>query len=128
MAKILVVDDDDLLARLVEQTLVEEGHEVVWAKNGAEALKLYDPASVDLVVTDLIMPETEGLELITELRKKNNRVRIIAMSGGGRSGPAGYLPIAKHMGAKAVLQKPFSIVVLIETVAKVLEETVSGDR
>ncbi|HEY1171952.1 MAG TPA: response regulator [Verrucomicrobiae bacterium] len=120
MARILVVDDDDLLARLIEQTLVQAGHEVVWAMNGTEAVRLYSPARFDLVVTDLIMPEKEGLELITELKKVDAGVRIIAMSGGGRNGPSGYLPIAKHMGAKAVLRKPFSIVELIKTVESVL--------
>jgi DNA-binding NtrC family response regulator len=120
MARILVVDDDDLLAGLVEQSLLEAGHEVIWAKNGREAMKLYDPASIDLVLTDLIMPDTEGLELIAALRKRNDEVSIIAMSGGGRSGPSGYLPIATHMGAKAVLKKPFSIELLQQTVTEVL--------
>lgn len=86
-------------------------------------MRLYDPVSIDLVLTDLIMPDTEGLELIAALRKMNDGVDIIAMSGGGRSGPSGYLPIAKHMGAKAVLHKPFSIDLLIETVTGVLKET-----
>ncbi len=120
MAKILVVDDDDLLAGLVEQTLQQAGHEVIWAKEGREAMRLYDPKSIDLVLTDLIMPDMEGLELIAALRKMNDGVKIVAMSGGGRSGPSGYLPIATHMGAKAVLKKPFSIELLQQTVMEVL--------
>ncbi len=123
MATILVADDDELLARMLEKALLRAGHQVIRAANGNEALRLYDPAKVDLVLTDLIMPEKEGLELIMSLRKANKAIKIIAMSGGGRSGPENYLPIAKQMGAKAVLKKPFSIELLQQTVSEVLAES-----
>jgi CheY-like chemotaxis protein len=123
MATILVADDDELLARMLEKALLRSGHQVIRAANGVEALRLYDPAKVDLVLTDLIMPEKEGLELIMSLRKINKEIKIIAMSGGGRSGPENYLPIAKQMGSKAVLKKPFSIELLQQTVNQILAES-----
>lgn len=126
MAKILVAEDDDLLARLIERTLTRMDYEVVCAADGKQALKLYENGEFDLVVTDLIMPEKEGLELISALRKINANVKIIAMSGGGRTGPSSYLPIAKHMGAKAVLRKPFTIELLMQTVQEVLDDSGKG--
>jgi CheY-like chemotaxis protein len=106
--RILLADDDATFRSMLEETLTRLGHHVVVATNGNEALALYREDAIDLVITDLIMPEREGLDTIRELRRVAPDVKIIAMSGGGRTGPTTYLQIAKQFGAAAVLFKPFS--------------------
>jgi DNA-binding response OmpR family regulator len=108
MPKILLVDDDDALRKVLRLTLVKMGHAVVEARNGKEALALQRNEPFELILTDLIMPEKEGLETIEEFRKKFPEVKIIAMSGGGRVSVTDYLKIAKVMGADGILAKPFS--------------------
>lgn len=120
MATILLVDDDELLGDMLQRVLRRSGHEVVRAFNGKEALQLYDPENIALVLTDLVMPEKEGLELISELHRMHPEVKIIAMSGGGRAGAENYLPVAKHFGAVCTLRKPFSIEVLMKAVTEAL--------
>src|SRR5437879_4776343 len=107
MALILLVDDDQAVRRLVTAMLTRLGHEVVTATNGHEALRVFRGRAFDLVITDLIMPEKEGIETIRDLRRES-RVKIIAMSAGGNTSPSNYLNIAKHTGASALLPKPFS--------------------
>ena len=108
MASILLADDDDSLRTMLRITLTKLGHTVHEARNGREALSLYEQEPADLIITDLVMPDKEGLEIIRELRRKKANVKIIAMSGGGRVSATGYLKIAKAMGADLVLAKPFS--------------------
>ena len=86
MARILVVDDEEGIRTLLRNILVREGHHVTTAADGVEALQVVDTQPVDLVITDLIMPEKEGVETISELRKRFPAVKIIAMSGGGMGG------------------------------------------
>ena len=107
-ARILLVDDD-LFAGVVGRFLNVLGYEVVRASNGKQALKLYHPTAFSLVVTDLIMPNVEGLELITKLHRAHPGAKIIAMSGGGRNRPDIYLPIAQMAGALRTLAKPFPL-------------------
>ncbi|MBC7365552.1 MAG: response regulator [Undibacterium sp.] len=83
------------------------GHTVIEARNGREGLELSPRAVADLVITDIVMPEKEGLEVLVELRKKQPPVKIIAMSGGGRQHARGSLHIAQALGAAKVLEKPF---------------------
>jgi CheY-like chemotaxis protein len=96
---VLVVDDDEALLEIVRITLSSEGFRVGTARNGVEGLKAYDAAKPDLVITDLVMPEAEGIETILALRRRDPQVRIIAMSGGSSVGPAGFLRIAQGAGA-----------------------------
>jgi DNA-binding response OmpR family regulator len=119
MSKILLVDDDDLVANLLHKILTRAKHQVFRARDGAAALQLYDSRAVDLVLTDLIMPDMDGLELIRKLRQADPALKIIAMSGGGRNTSGSYLSIAQQMGAARTLAKPFSgeeLVAAIETV------------
>lgn len=109
MKTILLVDDDDLFAEMLQKSLIHYGYKVVRARNGNEALEFYNPQTVDLVLTDLIMPDMEGVELIVALRKVHPAVKVIAMSGGGRNQPDAYLIIAKHVGAVKTLAKPFEL-------------------
>ena len=108
MARILLIDDDDSLRTMLRLTLSHFGHTVIEARNGKEGLELFARANADLVMTDIVMPEVEGLEVLMELRKKEPPVKIIAMSGGGRVSATDYLRIARQMGAAQVLAKPFS--------------------
>lgn len=108
MSRILLVDDDESFRKMLRITLGKMGHQVVEAPNGKEALKLFQDSPPDLVMTDLIMPEKEGLETIRELRRSNPMVKIIAMSGGGRVNPGDFLKVAKILGANTVLAKPFT--------------------
>jgi DNA-binding response OmpR family regulator len=120
MAVILLVDDDDQFRDMVKSMLERQGHEVETAGNGNEAMKRYRTRPPDLVITDLIMPDKDGLETIRELRRHDAHVRIIAMSGGGRTSPATYLKMASDMGAAMILAKPFSNQQLSEAVRTAL--------
>ena len=106
MAKILVMDDEPFILLMIKKMLEKEGHEVDLALNGKDGLELFEKFKPDLVITDIIMPQKEGLEIILELRQKYPDLKIIAISGGGRVGPDGYLPGAKLFGADMVFQKP----------------------
>jgi DNA-binding NtrC family response regulator len=107
MSYILVVDDDTNFRQMLAQTLERAGYRVVEAEDGNVAIKACEVEVPGLVITDIIMPEKEGLETIQELRAKYPEVNIIAMSGGGRISPDSYLPLAKGLGAVKTLQKPF---------------------
>ncbi len=82
MARILLIDDDDSVRTMLRLTLAHFGHTVIEARNGKEGLELFQHANADLVITDIVMPEKEGLEVLMELRKKHPPVKIIAISGG----------------------------------------------
>jgi len=107
MAKILVIEDDDLAQFTVQRILEDGGHNVVVANNGAKGMTAFKSGDINRVVTDIIMPEKEGIETITDLRHCDPQVKIIAMSGGGRTGNLDFLWLAKKLGADRVLPKPF---------------------
>ena len=117
---ILLVDDDVLFGGTLQNVLRVLGYTVLRAQNGREALALYDPQTVALVLTDLIMPDMEGVELIIALRQRHPSVKVIAMSGGGRNQPEAYLKIAHQVGAVKTLAKPFPLATLRVTVAECL--------
>lgn len=120
LRNILVIDDDKLMCLALAKILVSAGYEVVQASNGEEGLKLYRTGHFDLVITDLIMPDKEGIQIIRELRKENSQIRIIAMSAGGRGGATDYLKWARLMGAKQCLSKPIRREDLLAAVQAVL--------
>ena len=120
MAQILVIDDDNDFRTILCATLEDAGHEVSEAQDGREGLDCFRSNPVDLVMTDLIMPEPEGVETILKLRQENPEIRIIAMSGGGRSDATEFLNYADKFGATGRLQKPFSRDHLLVTIDKVL--------
>lgn len=122
MARILVVDDEDSLRRLLKAVLERAGHEVTTASDGVEAVRLVDAGPFDLVVTDLIMPEMEGIATIQQLRRLAPDMKIIAMSGGGRGSAGDYLDMAKQLGASMTLMKPFTPEGLVEAVAQTLKK------
>lgn len=114
---ILVVDDEPELRDLMMRVLKRGGHRVTCAGNGVEASRAMASERFDVVVTDVIMPEKDGIQVINELRRKYPDVRIIAMSGGGHVSRDQYLKIAKGLGAHALLEKPFANEDLLAAIA-----------
>lgn len=108
MASVLVIDDEDLVRFTVSLVLTRAGHQVSTARNGREGIEAQCAAPFDLVITDIIMPEMEGLETVTTLRQRHPHLAIIAMSGGGRTRNMDYLKMSRVMGAGQTLAKPFS--------------------
>jgi DNA-binding response OmpR family regulator len=107
---------------MLARTLIHFGHLVTEARDGREGLDYFYRSGADLVITDIVMPEKEGFEVLMELRKVRPPVKLIAMSGGGRQSPADVLNIAKHLGAARVLSKPFSNDELVAAINEVLFE------
>jgi DNA-binding response OmpR family regulator len=107
MWKILVIDDDEIMNGMTVQLLTEAGYVAEGALDGDSGLKILASKQFDLVVTDIVMPEKEGIETIIAIRKKNKTIPIIAISGGEKLGPDQYLRMAQHFGADYTFQKPF---------------------
>lgn len=123
MTKVLVIDDDPACRDLVRNILHREGFEVSVATDGNDGMRVFFEVQPDVVITDLIMPDKEGIETIIELRKKSPELIIIAMSGGGRDDSRDYLPAAKSLGANATLYKPFES----EELVNAINQLVGGD-
>jgi len=120
-SSILVVDDEPGIRELLGMILESAGHTVIAAVDGIEAPKIMASRQIDIVITDLLMPERDGIEFITEIRQKYPNVKIVAMSGGGHIARDSYLRIAKNFGAHCLLEKPFSqagVMKAIDTVQK----------
>ena len=122
MANILVIDDEPLVREVLELRLTDAGHQVKTARDGLKGLACYNRGSVDLVITDIFMPEKDGLETIMELRAVNPDMKIIAISGGSRVCNADFLEIARKLGASAVFAKPFEY----EKILKTIEDCLTG--
>ncbi|MCX6581188.1 MAG: response regulator [Candidatus Aminicenantes bacterium] len=120
MKRILVIDDDWQMREMMHQALERAGYEVAEAANGKIGLNIQREDPVDLVITDLIMPEKEGIETIRELRRDFPDMKIIAISGGGRASAEGYLSVAKTIGAHRTLSKPFDLKKILDLVEELL--------
>ena len=107
MSRILIIDDDASLRSILRSVLEKSGHTVFEASGGREGLVLWRRQQTDVVITDLYMPETDGIEVIHELRKCCSPPKIICMSGGGKSEVFGWGKVALSLGANSVLHKPF---------------------
>lgn len=108
MARILVIDDDDAMRPMLQRMLERLGHDVQTEPNGAAGMKRARDWKPDLIITDLMMPEKDGMEAIVEIGRLSAPPRIIAMSGGGRLRPESLLDMARKLGASYTLTKPFS--------------------
>lgn len=123
MAKILIVDDEPQLRVMLTHMLEMDEHDVVEAVNGVDGVRMYRECQPDLVITDLVMPEQNGIDMLLELKKESPNVKILAISGGGGiTGSFDYLPIAKLIGARQVLKKPFGVDELREAVSTVMHD------
>jgi DNA-binding response OmpR family regulator len=118
MKRILVIDDDARVRSVIVDTLAAEGYAVEAAENGDVGQRMFRSAPFDLIVTDLFMPEKEGIETIIELRRDFPAVKILALSGGATS----QLRMAQILGANRWLRKPFDIKDLISSVANLFRE------
>ena len=105
--KILVVDDESTMRLVVRHALAAQGHRVVTAADGEEAIRLAREESFDLILMDLLMPGTDGIEAIMTIRKEKPELRIVAMSGGWDGQRRNFLPLAARLGAIHTLAKPF---------------------
>jgi DNA-binding response OmpR family regulator len=123
MARILVIDDDEIMNEMMVQLLSESGYEAEGARDGSHGMTLLDTKPFDLVITDIVMPEKDGLETILAIRGRSPAVPIIAVSGGGRIGPEQYLQLARGFGAAYVFQKPFDSAPFLAAVRECLSRT-----
>jgi DNA-binding response OmpR family regulator len=119
--RVLVIDDDEQMRILLRQVMEWCGYEVSDAENGRKAMHIQRVEPADLVITDLIMPEQEGLETISQLKRDFPDVKIVAISGGGRIGPEAYLPAALELGADLVFSKPFDVKKFVAAVRDLIE-------
>ncbi len=122
MAKIIVIDDEPYILLMLKKMLEKEGHEVEMASNGVEGISLYHENGADLIITDIVMPEKEGLETIINLKTENPSLKVIAISGGGRVDSREYLHSAQLLGAEKIFQKPFKKDEIVRAVAELLGE------
>jgi DNA-binding response OmpR family regulator len=127
MPHILLVDDDSLMRDALHKTLVRAGYDVEDASGGTAALHAYQRQPRDLVITDIVMANGEGLDAIRALRKLDPHVKIVAISGGGVGKSDDYLSLAAKFGAARVLAKPFSGAEVLAVVAAVLGESLEKD-
>jgi CheY-like chemotaxis protein len=130
VARILVIDDDDLVRSTVEAMLQTMGHEIVLASNGDQGLRQLEAGPVDLIITDVFMPQKEGIETLREMRRRGIKTAVIVMTGGPsvrldthRRADVNYLQMAKTFGANATIQKPFSRQQLLAVVDEWLAPT-----
>lgn len=122
MAHILIADDQEKIRQMLKSLLEQYGHEITLAIRGSEALNPFRPDKIDLVITDILMPDIAGIETIRELRKVDADVKIMAMSGGGTIGATGYLRMAGMFGAKETIEKPFNVQDMLDIVSECLKE------
>ena len=121
MARVLIIDDEEQVRKLIREVLEEAGHEVAEARNGREGMKLYEANPTDVVITDLVMPEQEGLETITALRRRFPSVKIIAISGAQQKLDLDLLYVAEKLGAIRTMEKPFEVRKLLALVEELLK-------
>jgi CheY-like chemotaxis protein len=126
MARILVVDDDDVVRRAIRQALEFHGHEVEDSPDGAQAIERFRDWDADLVITDIVMPNMEGIEAIMEIRAIDGSVKILAISGGGSFTADGYLRSAVVLGADRSLEKPFTVNQLVTAVDDLLAQPLTS--
>jgi len=112
-SRILIIDDDRALLKLMSDALARAGFTTFTAKDGGEGARVFRNQDMDLVITDILMPNTEGIETIMTLKRKLRPPRIIAISGGGRAPAAQLLEWARMLGADDVLIKPFMLSALV---------------
>jgi CheY-like chemotaxis protein len=122
MAHVVVIDDDPVLRRVIALALEAAGHSVLRCEHGRKAVDFLAHDHADLLITDILMPEMDGIETLREVRRLRPDLPIVAISGGSSWNPTHFLGFAQAFGANAVLAKPFAPADLIELAAKLLED------
>jgi DNA-binding NtrC family response regulator len=128
MARILIIDDETQIRSMLRLMLERVGYEVAEAPDGIEGIRKYRENPADLIITDLIMPNKDGIGMIIDLKKEFPKVRIIAMSGGGVNRPEGYLDGAKKLGAARTLTKPIDREEMLAAVKETLKDATTADQ
>ncbi len=123
MARILIIDDEPQIRSMLRLMLERVGYEIAEAPDGIEGIRKYRENPADLIITDLIMPNKDGIGMIIDLKKEFPQVKIIAMSGGGVNRPEGYLDGAKKLGATRTLTKPIDRDEMLKAVKETLKDT-----
>ncbi|WP_298375446.1 response regulator [Azospirillum sp.] len=121
MASVLIIDDDDMVRTMLLRTVTRGGHEAFGARDGVEGIARFREHPADLVITDIFMPNQEGLATIMELRRRTPDLKIIAISGGGARASLDVLPVAEALGAQKTLRKPFTPAEVMKAINEVLE-------
>jgi DNA-binding NtrC family response regulator len=121
MARILIIDDEAQIRSMLRLMLERDGYEVVEAPDGIEGIRVYRQKPADLIITDLIMPNKDGIGMIIEIQKEFPDVKIIAMSGGGLNKPEGYLKGAEKLGAVCTLKKPIDREIMLRAVKNTIK-------
>ena len=107
--RILVIDDESQIRSMISEMLADTPYEVVTAINGFEGVKVvHEHSDIEIIITDILMPEKEGIEVICEVKREFRHIKVLAISGGGVVDADSYLTVAKRLGADAVLPKPFT--------------------
>ena len=122
MAKILVIDDDPGFRKMINLTLTRARHQVIEAQDGNAGVLRFKQDQPDLVISDIVMPEKEGIATILEIRTISPAIPIIAMSGGSANIGMQYLEVAGKLGANSMLSKPFRPADLLDLVNRMLAE------
>ena len=122
MASILLIDDDPTIQLLFSQFLTGQGYTVLQAENGKVGMNVLEQHTPDLIITDILMPEMDGLEILMAIHKTNSSVPIIAISGGSRQLEVNFLRQAELFGARYVFDKPVPLAKLLCAVKKLLNE------
>ncbi|VAX19029.1 hypothetical protein MNBD_NITROSPINAE03-915 [hydrothermal vent metagenome] len=120
MAHVMIIDDDQYVRSVVKQMLEAAGYVVTEASSGREGIEKHKENPADLIITDIIMPDEGGLETIMKLKRDYPKIKIIAISGGGRIVQVDFLDIAKNLGVVRTMQKPLERAELLEAVAETL--------
>jgi CheY-like chemotaxis protein len=120
MAKILILDDEVEILKLLRAVLSKLGHSVATAEDGVRGVAAFEEIGPDLVITDIVMPEQEGMETILKIRKLNAKVPILAISGNTGCTSGDYLNVANSLGADRTLAKPFTPTQLVKVVDEML--------
>ena len=123
MARILIIDDESQIRSMLRLMLERAGYEIAEAPDGIEGIRQYRENPADLIITDLIMPNKDGIGMIIDLKKEFPKVKILAMSGGGVNRPEGYLDGAKKLGATRTLTKPIDREEMLKAVKETLKDT-----
>ena len=120
MARVLIIEDDNEVREFLESLLERSGYGTITAVNGKEGVEIFRSTPLDLVITDIIMPEKDGIEAIMDMKRANPALKVIAISGGGRAEPENYLHSARLLGADRTIKKPFTNEDILEAVRTLL--------
>ena len=123
MARILLIEGEPHVRKLMKEILEEEGHEIIECDNGTDGVREYKRAAIDLVVLDVLLPDKDGLDTLRELKQHHDDVKVMAISGGFVQGAIDMLPLAKRLGARHTLDKPFDLKMFLSAVKQLLDDS-----